>query len=242
MLARLNKRYKLQQFQPGWYSLLINPFFIIRKALYRNIKQLAPALGNGSLLDFGCGAKPYKQLFNVSDYIGLDMENPGHPHLTEEVDVFYDGKTIPFDNNHFDAVLSSEVLEHVFEPETTLKEINRVLKPGAMGLFTVPFVWNEHEVPFDYGRYSAFGLTHLMEKCGFEIVELHRTTHFAETWLQLGILYLYELIETRNKYVNILLTALLIFPFNLLSVILSKILPKNHSFYFNIVVLVRKKL
>lgn len=240
MLARLNRLYKFQQFQPAWYSLLINPFYIIRKALFSHIKVIAPQLGNGKLLDFGCGAKPYKSLFQVAEYIGLDMENPGHPHLTEEVDVFYDGKTIPFANNTFDAVLSSEVLEHVFEPEATLLEINRVLKPGAMGLFTVPFVWNEHEVPFDYGRYSAFGFTHLLQKCGFEIVELRRTTHFVETWLQLGILYLYQLIETRNKYFNIVLTALFIFPFNLLAVVLSKILPRNPSFYFNLVVLVRK--
>ncbi|MDP2188253.1 MAG: class I SAM-dependent methyltransferase [Sphingobacteriaceae bacterium] len=240
MLAYLNKQYKLQQFQPAWYSLFINPFYIIRKALFTNIQKLAPHLGGGRLLDFGCGAKPYRSLFEVTEYLGLDMENPGHPHLTEEVDVFYDGKTIPFENNSFDAVLSSEVLEHVFEPESTLREINRVLKPGAMGLFTVPFVWNEHETPYDYGRYSAFGITHLMQKSGFEIVELHRTTHFIETWLQLGILYLYQLLETRNKYINILLTTLFISPFNLLAVVLSKILPRNHSFYFNLVVLVRK--
>jgi len=240
MLSSLNKRYKQQQFQPVLLSLLINPFYIIRKALFNKIELLAPKLGNGTLLDFGCGAKPYRNLFDVSEYVGLDMENPGHPHLTEEVDVFYDGKTIPFADNTFDSVLSSEVLEHVFEPEATLIEINRVLKPGASGLFTVPFVWNEHEIPYDFGRYSAYGITHLMQKCGFEIIELHRTTHFVETWLQLGILYLYQLLETRNKYVNILLTAVFIFPLNLLSALLSKILPRNHSFYFNLVVLVRK--
>jgi SAM-dependent methyltransferase len=233
--------YKKQQFHPQWYSLLINPFYIIRSRLFRAIQKLAPALGNGQLLDFGCGAKPYRHLFTVEQYIGLDMENPSHPHLTEDVDVFYDGTTIPFPNNRFDAILSSEVMEHVFEPEAILAELHRVLKPGGKALFTVPFVWNEHEVPYDYARYSRYGFTHLLQKSGFQVNEVICTTHFAETWLQLGILYVYQLIETPNKYLNIGLCVLFIFPLNVLALLLSAILPRKRDFYHNLVVLAQKE-
>ncbi|MFM7912232.1 MAG: hypothetical protein ACKO9W_08600, partial [Bacteroidota bacterium] len=114
MTERFKAWYKAQQFRPRWYSVLINPFYIIRRDLYRTLSGMASEFRGGSMLDFGCGAKPYQHLFDVKEYIGLDMENPGHPHLTEEVDVFYDGKTIPFEAHRFDYALASEVLEHVF--------------------------------------------------------------------------------------------------------------------------------
>ncbi len=241
MLSKLILAYKKQQFIPKWYSVWLNPFYIIRKALYNDIATLAPQLGHGRLLDFGCGAKPYRTLFDVEEYVGLDMENPGHPHLTEDVDVFYDGKNIPFPNNHFSAVLSSEVLEHVFEPDHILSEINRVLKPDAKGLFTVPFVWNEHEIPFDYARYSAYGLEHLFKKHGFEILEIRRSTHFFQTLIQLHILYWYQLLETRNKFLNLLITAVCISPFTIIGILLSKVFPKRNGFYHNLIILVKKK-
>ena len=54
--------------------------------------------------------------------------------------------------------MCNQVLEHVFNPDDFVREIARVLKPGGALLLTVPFVWNEHEQPYDYARYSSFGL------------------------------------------------------------------------------------
>ena len=53
-------------------------------------------------MDFGCGSKPYKSLFNVEEYLGVDYYNEGHPHENEQIDVFYDGKNLPFPDNYFD--------------------------------------------------------------------------------------------------------------------------------------------
>src|SRR5262245_61614066 len=92
-------------FRPG----LNNPFYFIRRALLEKVTQYAPQL-NGKLLDFGCGSKPYQSLFTAtSEYIGLDYEGEGHSHKDEHVDVFYDGRHIPFANESFDSVFSSEV-------------------------------------------------------------------------------------------------------------------------------------
>jgi len=55
---------------------------------------------NGIMLDFGCGSKPYKELFSVDKYIGLDIEKSGHNHKEEPIDFYYDGKTIPFKNEY----------------------------------------------------------------------------------------------------------------------------------------------
>ncbi|MES2731839.1 MAG: class I SAM-dependent methyltransferase [Bacteroidota bacterium] len=242
MLSQLNAIYLRQRFFINGLSLFINPFFFIRRGLLRGIRKFAPQL-SGRLLDFGCGSKPYRELFSVNEYIGVDMEQTGHAHLKEElltIDVFYDGKTIPFPNNHFDSVFCSEVFEHIFNLDDMLVEINRVVKPGGMALFTVPFVWNEHEVPYDFGRYSSFGITHLMQKHGFELIELHKTTHFAEVLCQLWLLYLRDLLYTSNKYLNIGINLLFIAPFTIISLLLTAVLPKNHSLYHNNVVLARK--
>ena len=231
--------YKAQQFRPRWYSVLINPFYIIRRDLYKTLAAMATGFRGGSMLDFGCGAKPYKHLFGVESYTGLDMENPGHPHLTEEVDVFYDGKTLPFEANCFDYALASEVMEHVFEPDLILGELHRVLKPGGLVLLSVPFAWNEHEMPYDYARYSQGGFTALLERNGFEVVRSSKTNGYTATWLQMGILGWYQIWETRNKYLNLVLGLVLLAPLNLLAAALVFVYPGSKSWYCNTVFLAK---
>ncbi len=236
----LNQAYKKQLFQPNFVSLFINPFYIIRSVLHRTIKNEAINL-NGKILDFGCGLKPYKSLFvNASEYIGLDIENEGHSHEKEDIDVYYDGKIIPFENEYFDSVFSSEVFEHVFDIDPSLDEITRVLKKGGKILISLPFAWNEHEIPNDFGRYTSFGIKYLLQKHGFEIIRLTKTGHFASVVAQLIPLYIYELINTKNKYFNLLLNFIFLSPFIISGLIFSFIMPRNRSLYFNNVVLAKK--
>jgi SAM-dependent methyltransferase len=231
--------YKKQQFLVKPYSILINPFYIIRLGLYKAIKEKALKM-QGKLLDFGCGQKPYKSLFkNVNEYIGLDMENDGHSHEMEQIDVFYDGKTIPFENEHFDSIFSSEVFEHVFDLEPILKELNRVLKKGGQMLVSVPFAWNEHEIPNDFGRYTSFGLEHIIKNAGFEIVESEKTGHFASVVAQYMVLYIYEIFRTKNKLLTVIKNFLL-FPLVLIVLIISFCMPRNNTLYFNNIILARK--
>lgn len=230
--------YKRQSFNPGFLGIWMNPFFFIRRAIWRSIAAEAPQL-KGDLLDFGCGSKAYRELFTVDKYVGLDVEQTGHSHETEEVDVYYDGKVIPFADNTFDACFSSEVFEHVFELEYSLDEIYRVMKPGAQGLFVVPFVWDEHEVPFDFGRYSSFGLRYLLEKHGFQIESWRKDTHFVQVLVQLWNLYLFNL-GPKDKAGRLLFTAVCIAPFTLIGVMMSVLMPKQRSLYFNNVVRVSK--
>ena len=227
-----------QSFQPGIFGVFLNPGYFIRCSLYRNIRRSAPLL-KGRLLDFGCGRKPYENLFTVSEYVGLDMEQTGHDHRNSKVDVFYDGKHIPFPDESFDSVFCGEVLEHVFDPELVLPEIHRVLKPDATALLTVPFCWNEHEVPFDYARYSAFGIRHLLEKHGFKVLEVRRSGNFVLVIFQLWALYFFELFK-RFGTPGKLLSMVIIVPINLIGSILRLLLPKNESLYFNSIILAKR--
>ncbi|MGB8190933.1 MAG: methyltransferase domain-containing protein [Chitinophagaceae bacterium] len=235
---KLTSYLKEQSFQPGIGALFTNPFYLIRLGLYRNMRELAPLL-QGKLLDFGCGRKPFENLFNVNEYIGVDMEQTGHDHSNSKVDVFYDGKTLPFADETFDALLCSEVLEHVFDPAETLSEVNRVMKTGSKAIFTVPFCWNEHEVPYDYARYSSFGLKHLLEKHGFRVVELRKSGHFVEVIFQLWALYFFEFFK-KFGHTGHVISLFFIIPINLAGILVARLFPKNHSLYFNNIILAEK--
>ena len=141
-----------EAYNPTALGILLNPVYLIRRGLWKRVSSIAPRL-EGKVLDFGCGSKPYESLFTLcNEYVGVDLEFTGHDHAESKVDVFWDGKTLPFDENYFDACVSFEVFEHIFEPDAVLAELSRVLKPGGSLLITTPFVYGEHEVPFDFAR------------------------------------------------------------------------------------------
>jgi len=226
------------EFDPG----ITFPSFLTRNRLLKSIGQYAPLL-KGRLMDFGCGSKPYRSLFNVDEYIGLDFENPGHPHLNEQIDVFYDGKHIPFEDGSFDAVFTSEVFEHVFNLEEALKEINRVMKPGASILATCPFAICEHEVPNDFARYSSYGLRSLLERNGFEVVHQDKTGNSVEAVFQLWIMYLHQHINPKFRKIPVVRSAFRLISYtslNFFALLLSRILPNRKDLYLNNVILCKK--
>src|SRR5690606_29940369 len=141
----------------------------------------------------------------------------------------------------FDHALCNQVLEHVFNPNEFLSEIARVLKPGGNLLLTVPFAWDEHEQPYDYARYSSFGLKHLLQENGFEIVELRKSVNDSRAIFQLWNTYLYKKTLTRSGIVNLILNMLLISPFTLLGSLIWPLFGKSSDFYLDNIVLARRK-
>ena len=220
------------------------PNYLTRNRLLTNIDELVSQINGGILLDFGCGSKPYRSLFNVEKYVGLDFENVGHPHLNESIDVFYDGKAIPFADKHFDAIFSTEVFEHVFNLEEMLKELNRVLKQNGKMLITCPFSICEHEVPHDFARYSSFGIKDLLERNGFEIIEQRKAGNSLEAIYQLRLMYIHQHITPIVKNIPIIRSAFRLFTYTLLNgmaLVSNKIFPKTTDLYLNNIVLCRKK-
>ncbi len=126
----------------------------------------------GKLLDAGCGEMPYKKVilenFEVKEYVGLDIEGALNYNAAVKPDFEWDGVEMPFEDNTFDTVLATEVLEHCPYPLVFLKEVNRVLKPNGRLIFTVPFLWSLHEIPHDEHRYTPFALNRLFDDAGFK--------------------------------------------------------------------------
>jgi len=231
--------FRKQQFMPTWISIFVNSNYFVRKGIYHGIQKNSHFM-KGKMLDFGCGIKPYQSLFQVEQYIGVDIENKGHSNDISKVDFFYDGHTLPFADNSFDSVFTSEVLTHIFNIDEIMLELYRVLKPGGCILVTVPFVWYENETPNDSVRYTFFGVKYLFEKYGFRIEKINKSGSFFLTALQMMIAFLYTHLFPRKVWLKIILTFIFISPLNILGIIFSKLLPKNNEFYQNIILIAKK--
>ena len=228
-----------RDFEPG----LAHRFYFIRRSILKGIIRYSTQIG-GKILDFGCGSKPYRSLFPSEEYYGLDYENPGHDHSNESIDVFYDGKTIPFDNCFFDSILSTEVIEHVFELDNTLHEFNRVLRKNGVLLITCPFVWPEHEKPYDFARYTYFALKYKLELSGFEILAFEKGGNFIEVIAQLRVLDFVQWAEPKLRSFGRLGYLVLntgIFFKNSLGKLKSKLFKSNTDLYLSNIILARKK-
>ena len=144
-------------------------------------------------------------------------------------------------SDSFDSVLCNQVLEHVFNPDYFLSEIHRVLKPSGKLLLTVPFVWDEHEKPYDFARYTSFGLTSLLEKNGFHVLEHRKIGADATILFQLINAYFFKVIQKLPKIIRFFLVISIMAMVNILGVILGWVLPKNPDLYLDQLILVEKR-
>lgn len=158
------------------------PHYMVMRRGAEAIRQAAVGRLKGRLLDIGCGAKPKAVLLGelVDEYIGLD--HPESLHGSDKVDIVGSAYQIPEPDASFDCVLCTAVLEHLEEPEAALREACRVMKPGGYAIYTIPMYWHLHEEPRDFFRYTRYGIAHLAEKAGFEVVEIVPLSGFLMTF------------------------------------------------------------
>lgn len=172
--------------------------------------------------------------------MGVDIEVSGHNHTDSKVDYFYDGKRLPFNDASFDAVVCFEVFEHVFNLDEVLAEIYRVLRPNGQILISIPFAWDEHEIPYDFARYTSFGITHILSKNNFEVVKLTKTTTYILAVFQMFIAYLFQFVLPKGRLIGRISQLIVIFPLNVLALLFNALLPKRYEYYCNNVVLAKK--
>jgi len=158
---------------------------------------------NGLTLDIGCGNSPYIKYF--PNRIGLDVKNG------EGVDVVGTVYRLPFENEKFDNILCTEVLEHLCSPEEAIKELKRVLKIGGTLVLSTRFLFPLHDTPDDYYRFTKYGLRYLFRD--WETIELKEEVKTLETLSVLLQRICYQCGGTVLK------------PFKLLIFIVAKIVP-----------------
>lgn len=168
--------------------------YIIKKAILDGIQTCSNYI-TGIVLDIGCGNKPYEKLFTGAiKYFGLDI--PVHYSANKEdkkADIYCNLiRSLPIKNACIDGVIATEILEHMINPTFFLEECSRIMKKDGCILITTPMTWEMHEIPFDYYRYTKFGLIKLLENSGFKIERIIPHSNSFLTVVQLYNLLIYN--------------------------------------------------
>jgi SAM-dependent methyltransferase len=142
-----------------------------RYRLQAENEAFAKVIPPGSLvLDAGAGIAPYKGLLAHTRYESADFELVDKPYAKSTY--VCDLSAIPVEDERFDAILFNQVMEHLPDPLKVLLELHRVLKPGGRMIYSAPLFYEEHEQPYDFFRYTQFGIRELFGRAGFVIDRL----------------------------------------------------------------------
>ncbi|MEI6587334.1 MAG: methyltransferase domain-containing protein [Candidatus Moraniibacteriota bacterium] len=163
--------------------------YLSLRALLREVKIFSGMLEREraeKMLDLGCGVKPYRSLFpEVRAYVGFDVSRDSG------ADFFGFNWELPFGESEFDALISTQVLEHTLKIHETIKEIKRVVKNDGLIFISVPLAFPEHEIPHDYYRFTQYGLRELFE--GFEVIKICPLSGYLKTLIILWNNFLHYL-------------------------------------------------
>jgi SAM-dependent methyltransferase len=130
------------------------------------------SVGPGAIvLDAGAGSSPYRRHFAHATYESADFGQAAK-HYAPDLTYVCDLSEIPVADGRYELVLLSQVLEHLPEPMAVIGELHRVLAPGGRLWTSCPLYYEEHDVPYDFFRYTQFALRRMFDESGFVDVEL----------------------------------------------------------------------
>lgn len=165
----------------------MNIFQPDRYLLKKQIQKYAHYI-KGVVLDAGSGeGERYKNFFKFDKYIKLDINKDSNPDIISSVE------NISLEDKSVDSIISTQVLEHVKNPQKAVSEFYRVLKSGGHCLVTVPQLNELHEEPYDYFRFTKFGLEEIFNNAGFKIILIDQRGGFWSANMQIQIRYAIDL-------------------------------------------------
>lgn len=167
-------KYMWDRFSDSYSSLIFHPQYFLKK-YNRTAINLAEKYTKGILLDIGCGRMPYRErlLPKLKKYIGLDSPVTAKLyHGEEKPDILADATNIPLNNRSIDTILSLQVLEHLPKPQESIAEIKRLLKKDGILILSTVQYYPLHDEPFDFFRYTKYGLRKLLEEHNLKIIHL----------------------------------------------------------------------
>lgn len=142
----------------------------IRHLIDTEVQLASQRLQDGQIvLDAGAGEAKHRRYFKRGRYLALDAGYGDAAWNYSGLDIRGDLEHIPLRNGSVDCILCMVVLEHTQDPRLVLREFARVLKPGGSLVMVVPFLWEEHQTPHDYFRFTRYGMRSLLESSPFRI-------------------------------------------------------------------------
>lgn len=138
-------------------------------------RELARVSADALVLDLGAGQSDFSALLErFPKRIAADF----YPY--QGVTVICDlNRRLPFQEGSVDVVILSNVLEHIYAPQTLMAECRRILKPGGLLLATVPFLIGVHQRPYDFYRYTDINLRRMLHDCGFAHIAVEPVVHLG---------------------------------------------------------------
>lgn len=146
------------------------------------VREMAASVPAGArVLDAGAGQCQYKHLFahthyeaqDFAQYGGTDQGPLAETWSYPSLDYVCDITSIPVDDCSFDAVILTEVLEHVPDPISAIRELCRVTRPGGRLFISAPLTGGIHQEPYHfYGGFSPYFYKHYLEAFDCEIVQI----------------------------------------------------------------------
>jgi SAM-dependent methyltransferase len=161
-------------------ALRVLPDAVQRHVLYfeseienalRDFSAMLPA--GARVLDAGAGEAQYASLFSRHKYVAVDLGIGDEAWAYDQLDAVASLENLPFNEGSFDACVNVVTLEHVRDPVRVLTEIGRVLKPGGALLLVTPLEWEEHQQPYDFYRYTRYGVEYLLMSAGLRVERLN---------------------------------------------------------------------
>lgn len=133
------------------------------------VKSIAKRLsGNALVLDAGAGECVYKKYFKHCNYKAVDLGIGSNSWNYSNLDYLAPLHNLPLENETFDAIICTQVLEHLEWPRESVSEFYRVLKTDGKLFITAPMAHGEHQVPYDFYRYTSYGLKSILMNAGFK--------------------------------------------------------------------------
>jgi SAM-dependent methyltransferase len=166
-------------------NFLMHPISL-RRDLHEQFKRLFEQymLPDAVVYDVGCGQKPFRDFLEgkVRKHIGVDLADGFY--TPDEVDLIGTAYNVPAANGIADAVILSQVIEHLESPLLAMQEVHRLLKPEGLVFLSFPFLYPMHAVPRDYLRFTEFYLSDKIADTSFEVIE---TLRLGGYWYLMGI-------------------------------------------------------
>jgi SAM-dependent methyltransferase len=142
-------------------------------ALLGFVKRNAKSVKRGErIIDIGAGELKYKKYFAHCEYVSQDLGVGDSAWDFSGIDIKSSAYEIPEKDASFDYVLCMQVLEHLEFPERAFSEFGRLLKRGGRLLISAPLGFGEHQIPYDYFRYTRYALRGMGERHGFRLMQI----------------------------------------------------------------------